>query len=503
MTKLDTSEINKPPGLSWGLICLQYILLALCLCVIAIRATFTEGPTMRPSTMADNLANNLYGLSVSSVLIFAFVLWFLLSFCSKRFFYRPTGIEVGLGLFCLAAIIAGFAAADKRLTITSVAILLAPPLMAILLVQILDSPSKIKLVLAVIAALGVVSTYQCAEQFFISNHATIEQYERSPQAILEPLGIEPGTFQQFLFEHRLYSKGIQGFFTTSNSAGSFSLMASFAAIALLIEKLKVLSFPRNLSRAAGGEQSRTRSRERESILNIALCSIAVAAVIFGLVLTRSKGAIIGAIFAAAVFTALLCFGKWLYAHKKAILTVCVFLFIAAVGAVISYGLKHGRLPGGSSMLVRWQYWHASAKLFADHPLTGVGPGNFALFYTRYKPPAALESVADPHNFLLSILTQYGPLGLIGFLAMILIPLWRIIPFSHEDAKSQRNHKLEKTWCLCAFVAKRDNLALLIIISLALLLVRPLLMPLPPADNIDVVIYLIVTLYLTPIAIFII
>jgi len=479
--------INSTFSKSKTLVLLEYILLALCICVIALRATLTEGPTMRPSAMADNLGDNLYSLSVSSVLIFAFVLWLILSFCSKRFFYRTTGIEVGLGLFCAAAIIAGFAASDKRLAITAIAVFLAPPLAAILLVQILDSPSKIKIVLAVIAALGVVSTYQCAEQSFASNQATIKQYERSPQPFLEQLGIEPGTLQQFLFEHRLYSKGVHGFFTTSNSAGSFSLLASFAAIALFIEKLKVLSFP----------------RKRESILHIALCSIAVAAVIFGLALTQSKGAIIGALFAAAILIALLRFGKWINIHKKAILTICLLLAIAGLWAVISYGLKHGRLPGGSSMLVRWQYWQASAKMFADHPLTGVGPGNFSTFYTCYKPAAALESVADPHNFPLSILTQYGLLGLIGFLSMIFIPLWRTIPFSHEDTKSQRNYKLKKTWCLCAFVAKRDNLALLIIISLALLLVRPLLMPATPADTIDVVIYIIVTLYITPAAIFII
>ncbi len=230
--------INSTFSKSRALVLLEYILLALCLCVIALRATFTEGPTMRPSTTPDNLGDSLYSLSVSAVLIFAFVLYLLLSFCSKRFLYRLTGIEVGLGLFCVAAVVAGFAASDKRSAITAVAVLLAPPLAAILLVQILDSPSKIKLVLAVIAALGVVSTYQCAEQFFVSNQVTIEQYEKSPQTFLEPLGIEPGTFQQFLFEHRLYTKGVHGFFTTSNSAGSFSLMASFAAIALFIDKLK-------------------------------------------------------------------------------------------------------------------------------------------------------------------------------------------------------------------------------------------------------------------------
>jgi hypothetical protein len=488
--------MTKPPisstfSKSKTLVLLEYIILALWLCVIALRATFTEGPTMRPSAMADNLGDNLYSLSVSAVLIFAFVLYFLLSFCSKRFFYRTTGIEVGLGLFCAAAIIAGFAASDKRLAITAAAVLLAPPLAAILLVQILDSLSKIKIVLAVIAALGVVSTYQCAEQFFVSNQVTIEQYEKSPQTFLEPLGIEQGTLQQFLFEHRLYTKGVHGFFTTSNSAGSFSLMASFAAIALLIEKLKVLSFPRN----------------RESILHIALCGIAVAAVIFGLALTRSKGAIIGALFAAGVLTALLCSGNWVNTHKKAILTVCVLLAIAGLWAIVHYGLKHGKLPGGSSMFVRWQYWQASAKMYAAHPFTGVGPGNFAILYTRYKPAAALESVADSHNFPLSLLTQYGPLGLIGFLAMILIPLWRTF------SSSSIEHRLSAVASAKAEVSSiehRDKPAfrtlattLLIIISLALLFVRSLLMPPPPADTIDVVIYIIVTLYIAPAAIFII
>jgi O-antigen ligase/tetratricopeptide (TPR) repeat protein len=436
--------------------------------------------------MADNLGDNLYSLSVSAVLIFAFVLYLLLGFCSKRFLYRPTGIEAGLALFCIAAIIAGFAAADKRLAITTVAVLLAPPLMAILLVQILDSPSKIKLVLAVIAALGVVSTYQCAEQFFISNQATIEQYERAPQAILEPLGIEPGTFQQFLFEHRLYTKGVPGFFTTSNSAGSFALMAFFAAIALFIEKIK--------NRKSGLFRP----------FHILASGVAVVLVILGLALTRSKGAIIGALFAAAILTALLCFGKQVFIHKKAILTVCVFLFIAAIGAVISYGLKHGRLPGGSSMLVRWQYWQASAKMYADHPLTGVGPGNFALLYTRYKPASALESVADPHNFPLSILTQYGPLGLIGFLAMIFIPL-RNFQFQISNLQLSIDNQ-QSTIATCppsVWRNRKSSLAFLIIISLALLLVRALLMPLPSADNIDVVIYLVITLYLTPVAVFII
>lgn len=475
MTKLPIdSDLSK----SRGLASLEYVLLALCVCVIALRTTFTEGPAMQSTALPVNLGDTVYSLSISAVLIFSFVLWLVWSFCSKRCLYRLTGIEIGLCLFCVAAVAAGFAAANKRLAITNVAVFLAPPLMALLLVQILDSQSKIKLVLAVIAALGVVSAYQCAEQFFISNQMTIEQYEQAPQSLLEPLGIEPDTLQHFLFEHRLYSRGVRGFFTTRNSAGSFALMTFFAAIALFIDKFK------------------NRKSPSSRPLHLLACGVAVAIIIFGLVLTRSKGAILGSLFAAAIFIVYLRFGNWLKAHKKAVLITCLLLGLAATSVVVWYGLNHGRLPGGSSMLVRWQYWHASARMYADHPMTGVGPGNFAHFYTHYKPAEALESVADPHNFPLGILTQYGPVGLVGFLAMIFIPLWRTISPNPASSSSSPKAQSEPAFRTLA-------VGFLIIVSAALLFIRPMLMPATPADTLDVMIYVIVTLYVVPVAVFII
>jgi hypothetical protein len=347
--------------------------------------------------------------------------------------------------------------------------------MAVLLVQILDSHSKIKLVLTVIAALGVVSTCQCAEQFFTSNQVTIAQYEQAPQTILEPFGIQPGSVQQFLFEHRLYSRDVRGFFTTGNSAGSFAILASFAALALFIDKFK------------------NRRSQPSTPLSAITCGVAVAVIVFGLIITRSKGAIIASLIAAGMFVAFLYLGNWLKLHKKAILLVCLLFFIAAGCAIAAYGLTHDRLPGGNSMLVRWQYWHASAKMYADHFLTGVGPGNFAHFYTHYKPAAAAESVADPHNFLLSVLTQYGPLGLAGFLAMIFLPLWKAI--SPKPALiSPKSHQPEPAF-------RKLAATFLIIISVVLLLIRSMIMPITAGDTLNVIIYVIFTLYVAPVIAF--
>ncbi len=469
----ESTKAQKSKPLAY----LEYALLGLCLCSMAIRATYVEGPAIQSTSPASDLGDNTYSLIVSTVLIFSFVLWLVWSLCSETFSYRTAGVELGLGVLCLAAVVAGFAAADKRSALTSATMLLAPPLMALLLAQILDCPSKVKLVLAVIAALGVVSAYECGGQLLSGNKMTIEQYEKDPQSMLEPLGIEPGSFQQFMFEHRLYSGGVRGFFTTRNSAGSFAIMAFAAAVVLFIDKLG---------------QRRSDSAGAKYLLG---CGLAAAVILVSLVMTRSKGAVAGLFLAAAAFVVLRMFGSRLRPYRKIILAACTLLVVAGGWALAQYGLRHGRLPGGNSMLVRWQYWHASAKMFADHPVVGVGPGNFTHYYPHYKPAAALESVADPHNFPLSLLTQYGPLGLLGFLVMIFNPLWRTTaPKTTTQSPVQLGTKQPPFRTMSSAFA--------IVIAAALLTVRPILMQTPLGDSPDVMIYLIVTMYVAPAAVFV-
>ena len=486
--KLIKSDAAK----SKALVVLEYVLLALCLCVIALRTTFTESPTSQSAAaMPGNLSDAVYSLSVSAVLIFSLILWLVWSLCSKKFVYRRTGLEIGLCVFLVAAVIAGFAAADKRLAITDSAVLFAPMLMAILLIQILDSGTKIRLILAVIVALAVVNAQQSADQFFRGNRMAIEQYEQDPRSLLEPLGIEPNTFQQFMFEHRIYSGGVRGYFTTRNSAGSFLLLASFAAAAIFIDRL------RNRKSGSGD-------------LHILACGVAAAVVLFSLVLTRSKGAFIGFFCAAVLFAAQLRYGSRLKAHRKALFAACALLGVVAVLVVASYGLNHERLPGGSSMLVRWQYWRAAARMYADHWLTGVGPGNFSDYYTRYKPDAALESVADPHNFPLSILAQYGPLGLVGFLAMIVMPFWMVLSPSGPGPSAPRRGVLPRT--PASGFARPDYggqafykpaIALAVCISAALLIVRPIIFPMPPTGSSEERQAGILVLYIMPVFVFLV
>ena len=54
------------------LVFLEYLLLGLCLCVIALRTTITESPAAASTTLLANLSGCVYGLAISAVLIFSF-----------------------------------------------------------------------------------------------------------------------------------------------------------------------------------------------------------------------------------------------------------------------------------------------------------------------------------------------------------------------------------------------------------------------------------------------
>jgi len=456
---------------------LPTLLLGLCLCILALRVTYTESPTAQVSAMAGSLTDMVYSLTLSGLLIFAFVLWVL---WGGRHVYRCTGIEIGLAVFGVAAVISTCGASDKRTAISQVVILLGPICAALLLAQILDRPARVRAVLAVIVGLGIVSAYQCAEQLFISNAITIEQYEKNPQMLLEPLGIESGTFQHFLFEHRLYSCGVRGFFTTSNSAASFAILACAAAAILLLRR-------------------RSECKAREVAPRYGWFAVLAALIVAsGLLLTQSKGGILAFLAGLAVCALLVGIDRWLPTPKRRIVAIFIpiaLLLAAGAGyAMVHYGMTHGRLPGGNSMLVRWQYWAAAARMYVDHRLTGVGPGNFSDYYTHYKPAAALESVADPHNFLLSLMTQWGPLGLIGFLAMVFVPLWRsaVAPATASPRPSGQPQSS----------SRRLAVAIMLAVCACLLLGRLLLIPFT-ADASDILLYELMTVHIAPVAAFLI
>jgi O-antigen ligase len=78
-------------------------------------------------------------------------------------------------------------------------------------------------------------------------------------------------------------------------------------------------------------------------------------------------------------------------------------------------------------------WGATREMIADHPLTGVGAGNFTInvqdYYGNYTFPENQENWLRPHNDFLWVLSEKGVFGLIAFLmifALALYYIWSIV-----------------------------------------------------------------------------
>jgi hypothetical protein len=121
---------------------------------------------------------------------------------------------------------------------------------------------------------------------------------------------------------------------------------------------------------------------------------------------------------------------------------------------------------------------------------GVGGGNFSSYYPQYKTPSAPETVSDPHCFVLSILTQYGPLALLGFLIIVLAPLWRNSLDDNINLKTTQARNFINLATLCTIVT-----------ALVLIVLRPFILPHPDAATFEEKIYALFSLYAAPAAAF--
>ncbi len=397
------------------------------LCIIALRLSFTENSTVESFSLEGVFYDNFISICISVVLLLSAVFWFVVLSRNRKRRYKYTGIEIGLILFAVAAVISTYFASNRRAALNDSLTIIASIFSAVVLCQLLDSQARGKTLLFVIIAMGFVNVYQCGDQYFSSNKMLIEQYKTEPEIQLAKLGIEPGSFQQMLYEHRLYSKDIKGFFTTSNSAGCFFNLAIFSAFAVFGPGLKKIG--------------------KKPLKTFVLPVIILLVLFTGLALTASKGALLSFIIASIILLISAGFGKFFKAHKIPIFSATAAIFITAIILIVSYGLKYNTLPGGNSMLVRWQYWVGSAAMIADHFFTGVGGSNFGSFYTHYKIPEGLESVRDPHCFVLSILSSYGIIGLAGFCTALFVPIIRAMKNSKPlPAEEKNNLSAAAYWC---------------------------------------------------------
>ena len=148
-----------------------------------------------------------------------------------------------------------------------------------------------------------------------------------------------------------------------------------------------------------------------------------ALILLGLLLTFSKGALLLALPAAALFIGFAAGGRWRWA-ALGLLAAGALALLPLFATERFAGLFD--LQGGTSFF-RVQLWRGAWNMALDHPWLGVGLDNFLYAYrTRYALPAAWQelNLSHPHNVVLDFWTRLGLLGLVVGVWLFASAFWQ-------------------------------------------------------------------------------
>ncbi|UCC29079.1 MAG: O-antigen ligase family protein [Phycisphaerales bacterium] len=312
--------------------------------------------------------------------------------------YRRTGLEWGAGLIVIAAVVSCCVAGNKRLAINASIDWLCYPLLAITLVQLMRRPWHKRLLVTAVLASACVQAVHCMEQYFVGFDETWAHYESIKDQFWASQDVDLDSTRVESFERRIHSREATGFLPHSNVTGSYLVLCGIAALGLAVTRWR-------------------RPKTLENRLTAIAVTLGMLLILAAIGLTKSLGAVIAGLVGIALWLLLVLGRSWIDAHRtKAVLIGWVCAAAGAFG-VIGHGLYRNSLPSWS-LTFRWQWWRASSELIADYALTGVGRENFGRHYLRHKLIESPEEVANPHNLFVQAASDWGVLGLIGIVTML-------------------------------------------------------------------------------------
>ncbi|MFO0836299.1 MAG: O-antigen ligase family protein [Phycisphaerales bacterium] len=242
-------------------------------------------------------------------------------------------------------------------------------------------------------ALVVMLACKGALQYFVEHPETVRAYKQHRAQFLESQGWSEGSMMARAFERRLYQNEGTGWFGLSNV---FASVCAGGVVAML---------------ALAGASRRVRDDLPTWVRPFIGAGLLIAGA--GLALSMSKGGIA----AAGVGVALLIAGA-IIRHKltgkpdvarRLGVTLGLLAVAGMLAGVVLRGLMGEKLSE-LSIYFRWFYIQGATRIFAEHPLLGVGPADFKDAYLLAKPALSPEEVTSPHSILFDWLSTLGLAG---------------------------------------------------------------------------------------------
>ncbi len=380
-----------------------------CILVVIAVASISHLRWVSPSVHMDGSFGASFDLTYGSIVGTAILVIACLACFVSRQSFGMRFMLVAEGLLALGLVISTVFATDKRVAINCASGLAVAVVLMHATYLLADRPWKIRLALIVLAALGAVFAEKTWMREMVEIDQTWEQYVETRGELWAKQGKELDDSAVKLFEARMLSRDNGGFFFHGNLGASYLATLFMVGLAGAVVRL---SEPKSIYRTVW------------IVVQIAVCLFIASA----LVLTYSKGAMlawgVGAFCAAVLFA----FRKRLARNFRVSAVVIGLLIAAVLAGVVGYGLVNDTLPT-LSMAYRWQYWTASFDMFTDHAFTGVGAGNYGIYYLKYKLPEAVEEISSPHNFIVQGFCEYGLIGGLGFLLLPLAVFYHVGRYS--------------------------------------------------------------------------
>jgi len=165
-----------------------------------------------------------------------------------------------------------------------------------------------------------------------------------------------------------------------------------------------------------------------------LLALTAAALLYGIVLSGSRGGFLALVFAMGLFV--------IRQKHKLVTLVLILALVPLLLNIMPFHIKErvGLVPTkydttDTSAERRQTYLEFGLQLFRQHPVTGVGLNGFSDAYARSQYRFLQESQTKrvAHNTYLEIATGAGLLGLIPFLGLFFISLREVVKAAQEMA----------------------------------------------------------------------
>ncbi|HWO89857.1 MAG TPA: O-antigen ligase family protein [Gemmatimonadales bacterium] len=169
--------------------------------------------------------------------------------------------------------------------------------------------------------------------------------------------------------------------------------------------------------------------------------------VMGVVASYARGAFLSLVALAA--------WVWFRSPRKMLTTggiaLAAVIVVVAASAIFDSGFfwseirsafEEGAETGTGAM--RWALWTAAWRVFLEHPVLGVGAGNFGVFAAGFFKPGEIPEIPNPgafygmnlHNAYFQILSELGIVGIAAF-------LWLLVDFQRRNKALRQPEAIER------------------------------------------------------------